>query len=153
MSPRHVVFVCWGNICRSPMAERVAEKWAADAGLTDVVFTSAGTSAEESGHPIDDRARRLLERRGYRARGHRAHRITPADVAGADLVACMEPLHVSLLRRRFPDADNLALLTDFDPGHQGESIDDPWYGPDEAFAVTLAAIERAMPGLLNWLRA
>ncbi len=55
-----VVFVCWRNICRSPMAERVAERAAADAGLTDVEFTSAATSREELGAPIDERVEAVL---------------------------------------------------------------------------------------------
>ena len=55
--PVKVVFVCWGNICRSPIAERVARRWAEEAGLTGVEFTSAATSSEEIGAPMDRRAR------------------------------------------------------------------------------------------------
>ena len=62
--PVRVVFVCWGNICRSPMAERVAEKMAADEGLTGVEFTSAATSREELGAPIDRRAETVLREHG-----------------------------------------------------------------------------------------
>ena len=75
---RHVrvVFVCWGNICRSPMAERVAERMAAEQGLTGVEFTSAATSSEELGAPIDRRAEAVLREHGYRVDGHKAHPIT-----------------------------------------------------------------------------
>ena len=64
-----VVFVCWGNICRSPMAERVAQGWAERDGLDGVGFTSAGVSREEPGNPIDPRAQRVLTRHGYRTAG------------------------------------------------------------------------------------
>jgi len=151
-APRRVVFVCWGNICRSPMAERVAQKMAPGWGLDDVVFTSGATSSEEIGHPIDPRARRVLERAGYRSGGHRAHRVTAAEVEGAELVLGMESLHLDLLRRLVPGADNLALLTDFDPDRRGQPVDDPWYGPESGFLVTLRTIEAAMPGLLRHLR-
>jgi protein-tyrosine phosphatase len=148
---RNVIFVCWGNICRSPMAERVAEKMAAAAHLDDVTFTSAGTSAEEQGNPIDPPARRTLERHGYRAAGHRAHRITADEIDQAELVVAMEPLHVNLLLRRAPDAQNIVLMSDYDPDHRGEPIDDPWGHSDQVFAATLKRIEAALPGLLATL--
>ena len=134
------------------MAERIAERMARDAGL-DAVFTSAGTSSEEVGNPIDRRAARVLQAHGYRAEGHHAHRITADEVRRADLVVAMERLHVDRIRRLVPDADNLALMTDFDSSAEpGSGIDDPWYGPDSAFEATRAEIERAMPGLLDWIR-
>jgi protein-tyrosine phosphatase len=130
------------------MAERVAERWAADAGLDGVAFASAATSDEEIGQPMDPRARRVLDRAGYRSGGHRARRITPGDIDDAELVIGMEQIHLDLMRRRAPGVDNLCLLTDFDPGHQGEPIVDPWCGGPDDFAVTLLAIEGAMPGLM-----
>lgn len=147
-----VVFVCWGNICRSPMGERVAQRWFGDAGL-DVVVTSAGVSSEEVGNPIDRRAARTLRAHGYSHAGHRARRITPTQIEEADLVLGFEPLHVERLRRTAPAASNLALVTDFDPdAAPGSGIDDPWYGDQEGFEGTLAAIEAAMPGIIARLR-
>lgn len=151
--PLRVVFVCWGNICRSPMAERVAEGWAAREGVRDVRFTSAGVSSEESGNPIDPRARRVLAERGYRTDAHRAHRITAAEIAAADLVVGLEPLHVDRILRVAPTASHVVLLTDFDPdADPGTGIDDPWYGGQEGFYDTLAQVEAAMPGLMDWVR-
>jgi len=148
-----VVFVCWGNICRSPIAERVAERAAADAGLSDVEFTSAATSREEIGAPIDPRARRVLAEHGYRTDGHSAHQITAAEIADADLVVAAEPLHVDRMLRMAPKADNLSLLSDYDPGAEpGSGLPDPWYGGDEGFEDTLAAVEAAMPGVLDEVR-
>ncbi len=151
--PVKVVFVCWGNICRSPMAERVAERRAADAGLDGVVFTSAATSREEIGAPIDPRAQRVLAAHGYRTGGHAAHQITAAEIADADLVVAAEPLHVDRMLRIAPDADNLVLLSDFDPAAEpGSGLPDPWYGGADGFEDTLAAVEAAVPGVLDEVR-
>ena len=77
-----VVFVCWGNICRSPMAERVARGWAEREGLRDVTFTSSGVSSEELGEPIDSRAQRVLSQAGYTS-GHRAHQTSAHEIRSA----------------------------------------------------------------------
>lgn len=148
-----VVFVCWGNICRSPMAERVARTLAAREGLDGVRFTSAGVSSEELGNPIDPRARAVLTAHGYDAGGHQAHRVTASEIEGADLVIGAEQLHLDRMRRLVPDADNLRLLTDFDPDAEpGSGIDDPWYGDASGFEDTLASVEAAMPGVLAAVR-
>lgn len=153
MSTVNVVFVCWGNICRSPMAERVAKGWAEREGLDDVSFTSAGTSREELGGPIDRRAQQVLAGAGYSTGGHRAHQVSAAEIRDADLVIAMEDLHLALMRRLAPDADNLALLTDFDPNAEaGSGVPDPWYGSASGFNGTLAAIEAAMPGVVARVR-
>ena len=133
------------------MAERVAEGMARDSGL-EAQFSSAGTSSEELGNPIDWRAVRVLQAHGYRTSGHRAHQITPDEIRQADLVIGLEQLHINRMLRLVPDADNLALMTDFDDeAEPGSGIEDPWYGPQSGFDQTLAAIERAMPGLLDWI--
>ena len=152
-TPLRVIFVCWGNICRSPIAERVAVREAAEAGLSDVQFTSAGTSSEELGNPMDERAASVLRRHGYSSEDHVAHQISADELADADLVVAMEDLHVLRLRRLDPDARNISLLSDFDPDAEpGSGLPDPWYGPDSAFTDTLAAVEAAMPGVLDRVR-
>lgn len=148
-----LVFVCWGNICRSPMAERVALGWAAREGLDALRISSAGVSAEELGNPIDPRAARVLRAAGYDAAGHRARRITGPEILGSDLVIGMEDHHLTRMRHLAPAATNLHLLTDFDPAAApGSGVDDPWYGPPEGFRATLAAIEAAMPGVFGRVR-
>ncbi len=152
MSAPHVVFVCWGNICRSPMAEVVAREWAERDGVA-VVFSSAGVSAEEQGNPMDDRAVAMLRRAGYPTGAHTAQRITAGQVRDADLVVGMEGIHLDRIRRLVPEAANLGLLTDFDPDAEpGAGVPDPWYGSAAGFADTLASIEAAMPGLLDRVR-
>jgi protein-tyrosine phosphatase len=151
--PIRVVFVCWGNICRSPMAERVAERAAADAGLTGVEFTSAATSREELGEPMDRRAAAVLRDRGYRADSHRAHQITEAEIESADLVIAMEDIHLTKMGEIAPGATNTSLISEYDPeAEPGSGVPDPWYGTPAGFYGTLAALEAAMPGVLDRVR-
>ncbi len=151
--PVRVVFVCWGNICRSPIAERVAEHAAAEAGLLGVRFTSAATSTEELGAAMDRRAARVLAEHGYRHADHQAHQITADEIRGADLVVAMEDIHLRKMVTIAPGADNLSLLTDYDPAAEpGSGVPDPWYGSAAGFYDTLASIEAAMPGVLDRVR-
>jgi protein-tyrosine phosphatase len=173
--PLEVIFVCTGNICRSPMAEIIAHYRAAEQGLTGVRFTSAGVSNEEQGNDLDPRARQVLTASGYIASArdrrhphppqrvhnaplypdgsHAAHRITNHELDDADLIVCLEERHRANLERRGADRDKLVLLTDFDPTAQpGDGVPDPWYGPASGFKDTQASIERAMPELFEHLR-
>ena len=148
--PVRVVFVCLGNICRSPIAERVAERAAADAGITGVEFTSAGTISEKYDDPMDHRAAAVLKEYGYRYADHRARRITEARIESADLVVAMENVHLERVLELAPDPSRVRLLTDFDPAAvPGSGVPDPWFGSDAGFYDTLTAIEAAMPGLLE----
>ena len=134
------------------MAERVAEKMAADRGLAHLTFSSAATSREELGEPMDPRASATLRRHGYRVDGHQARRVTAEDIEAADLVVAMEDIHIRKMLAISPGSTHLRLLTDFDPDAEpGAGIDDPWYGPGAGFERTLASIEAAMPGLLDHL--
>jgi len=148
--PVRVVFVCWGNICRSPIAERVAERVAADTGIDGVEFTSAATSTEELSNPMDRRAAAVLRERGYRDDDHRAHQITRDEIEGADLVIAMEDIHLRKMLAIAPGATNLSLLTDYDPAAEpGSGVPDPWYGTPAGFYGTLSTIEAAIPGVLD----
>lgn len=149
---KRIVFVCHGNICRSPMAERVARAMAAEQGL-DVEVTSAGVSDEEHGNPIDRRAAQVLREAGYDASNHRAHQVGADEIRRADLVVAAEQRHVDRMLRLVPDATNLRLVSDFDPqATPGQALPDPWYGGMDGFHDTLEVIERAMPALLDEIR-
>jgi protein-tyrosine phosphatase len=164
-----VMTVCTGNICRSPMAEIVLRDRFAAAGLGDrVVVDSSGISDEEHGNPIDPRAEAVLQAHGYLVDdGHRAHRITPSELASRDLVLPMTAQHARALRRLAagsPDAavDQVVLLRRFDPAAPvvapGEpehvlDIDDPWYGGMREFELALAQIEAAADGVLAHVRS
>ena len=153
MTDPTIVFVCWGNICRSPMAEIVARAYAERDEVTGVAFASAGVSAEEEGNPIDPRAVAALQRAGYEATDHRARRIAADEAKDASLLIGMEQIHLDRMRQLVPGLDDLYLLNDFNPdADPGEEMADPWYGPDEAFDDTLKAIEAAMPEIIKRAR-
>ncbi|MEA5155893.1 low molecular weight protein-tyrosine-phosphatase [Raineyella sp.] len=148
-----VVFLCLGNICRSPMGERVALSHVRDTPWADLVrATSAGASGEEEGNPMDPRARAVLDRHGYDAlTPHVAHRITDAEARRADLVVAAERRHLDALTRRGLDLSGGrgVLLTSYVPGARpGSPLPDPWYGPAAAFEETLTVLEAAMPAFL-----
>jgi protein-tyrosine phosphatase len=135
------------------MAERVAERAAADAGITGVEFASAGTISEEFDDPMDRRAAAVLKEHGYRYSDHQARRVTAAQIESADLVVAMEPSHLRSVLALAPERRNVRLLTDFDPAAvPGAGVPDPWFGSSDGFYDTLAAIESAMPGLLERIR-
>ncbi len=144
-----LVFVCWGNICRSPIGERVARSMAAQRGV-DLDVSSFGLSAENNGSPIDGRAVVVLQQGGYDTDDHRARQIRREDIEAADLVVAVEPYQVDKLRSMAPETDNVRLLNDFNPDiGPGTPLIDPWYGDDDGFHDTLADVEAAMPGILD----
>ncbi|SHE25149.1 low molecular weight phosphotyrosine protein phosphatase [Actinomyces glycerinitolerans] len=175
-----VVMVCTGNICRSAMAEVVLldRLLAADVptgGPGSVVVTSAGVSDEESGNPMDPRARRILTESGYgvgadpaaRATAaaiaeHAAHRIADAELRRADLILAMTSAHRRVLRRRSErlgvDPARIRMFREYDPtaaaGTPGApehaanlDVPDPWYGTMADFVDTLAVVERVSDAL------
>lgn len=153
MSQPIVCFVCWGNICRSPMAKVIADARADYDDLRGVQFTSAGVSAEEQGHPMDPRAVAVLRDNGYVPGPHTAHKITADEIRGASMLIGMEPLHLARIKQIVPDAENLYLMSDFDPSAEpGSGIDDPWYGDDSDFQTALDQIKAAMPEVIRRAR-
>ncbi|GAB3150770.1 low molecular weight protein-tyrosine-phosphatase [Microbacterium neimengense] len=155
-SPFRVVFVCTGNICRSPMAEIVFRWFAESVGLGDrVVSTSAGTGDWHVGEPADPRTVEALERHGYDGRHHRARQFEFADYERNDLVIALDRSHERNLRawaRSENDSDKVVLLRAFDP-QPDDSLDvpDPYYAGPEAFDEVLAMIESACRALFRQL--
>ena len=153
MSQPVVCFVCWGNICRSPMAKVIADARAEYDELHGVQFTSAGVSAEEQGHPMDPRAVAVLRDNGYVPGPHIARKITADEIRGASMLIGMEPLHLARIRQLVPEVENLYLMSDFDPSAEpGSGIDDPWYGDDADFQTALDQIKSAMPEVIRRAR-
>lgn len=162
-APYRVSVVCWGNICRSPMAEFVLRDAFGRAGLDGrVVVDSRGTSTEERGNPMDRRAIAALARHGIPDTGflaHRARQFRADDFDTHDLVLAADHVHDDILRRRARDESDAAkvrLLRSFDPsavatGRLG--MDDPWYGTDDDFDVTFAEIVAASPGVVEFVRS
>jgi protein-tyrosine phosphatase len=158
-----VVIVCWGNICRSPMAEFVLRQAFEDAGLADrVSISSAGTSTEELGRPMDRRTIAVLHRNDVRDSGFRDKRAIQFKAHSfdeADLVLTADHVHERILRERSRDEqdhDKIRMLRSFDPdavvaGTLG--MDDPWYGDDADFDITYAEIVAAAPGIVEHVRS
>ncbi len=153
--PYRVIFVCMGNICRSPMAQAVLRQKLADAQMSDaVVVDSAGTGAWHVGDPADRRTRQALARRGY-PDGHVARVFDPQWFAERDLVIALDLDNQRALRRMAPDrpsADAVRLLREFDPDADSLEVPDPYYGGAPDFDVALDQVETACDGLVDHLR-
>ncbi|GGG04830.1 putative low molecular weight protein-tyrosine-phosphatase [Rhodococcoides trifolii] len=149
-SELHVTFVCTGNICRSPMADKIFADAIAREGLSDRVrVTSAGTGSWHVGDGADPRTVAELEANGYPSE-HRA-RTLDDDILAADLVVALDTGHRrDLLRAGVPE-ERLALLRSFDPDADSESVDDPYYGDAQDFETVRVQVEAAVPGLLAWV--
>lgn len=154
MPETRILFVCTGNICRSPTAEAVFLQRARQRGL-DVVADSAGTSAEEAGNPPDARAGLTAAARGYRLPERRARQIRAADFTRFDRLLAMTTGHLRTLRARAPvDATaRLQLFLDYAPEAGLTDVPDPWYGGAADYEVALDLIEAGVDGLIQDLLA
>ena len=151
-----VLFVCTGNICRSPTAEGVFLHRAAERGLAGrVAADSAGTSSEEHGNPPDPRARRAADARGYALPDRRARRIAGTDFDEFDLILAMDRGHLARLERIAPDhaRERLRLFMDYAGDGMPKDVPDPWYGGAADFEHALDLIEAGVDGLLDALTA
>ncbi|MEO7269037.1 MAG: low molecular weight protein-tyrosine-phosphatase [Knoellia sp.] len=152
--------VCTGNICRSPMGEWLLREAFEDAGL-DVEVASAGTSAEETGNPMDSRTVAVMRRNGHLDLGwdgHRAQRFTAEHFADLDLVLAADSGHKRTLLRLAPTEEDRAkvrLVRSFDPESAASDdldMDDPWWGDDASFDQTYAEVRAAVPGIVEMIR-
>ena len=138
-----VLFVCHGNICRSPMAEFVLKDMAAKAGVSQKFhIASAATSRDELGSPVYPPARRELNRHGIRCDGHYARQITRQDLAEYDRIYYMDSYNRRNLTRMFPDYPSFLPFLDRD-------VADPWYSGD--FTQTWADVQEGCQRILEEL--
>ena len=127
----NILFVCHGNICRSPMAEFVMKKEAEKAGRsTDFYVESAAVSSEEIGNPVYPPARRLLAAHGIDCSGKTARRIRPEDYEKFDLIIGMDNSNMVRLRRFFPEDQEGKIVRLLDLTDAPGEVDDPWYSGD-----------------------
>ena len=147
---RKILFVCHGNICRSPMAEFVMKDMVRKAGLeNEIRISSAGTSAEELGNPVYSPVRRLLKEHGIDCAGKTARRMIPGDYGAYDLLIGMDEANLRNMRRLCggdPEGKIHRLLEY--AGRQGE-VADPWYTRD--FEATWRDVNDGCRGLLDLL--
>jgi protein-tyrosine phosphatase len=153
--PFRVIFVCTGNICRSPMAEVVFRDLADRQGLgARVVSRSAGTGDWHLGERADDRTLDALTRRGYDGSLHRAKQFTFTSFAENDLVVALDRTHERILRewaRTEDEEGKVTLLRSFDRDADGMDVPDPYYADTEMFDGVLGMIETASRGLFRQL--
>jgi len=156
VAPFRVVFVCAGNICRSPMADVVFRTLVTRAGLAGhVASSSAGTEDWHVGERADPRTLLALEHQGLDGSRHRARPFTAASFDQNDLVVALDRISDQELRacaRHDGDAVKIVLLSSFDAASRGEpDIPDPYYGDEPMFDAVLGMIERACRALFRQL--
>ena len=151
-----VLFVCMGNICRSPTAEGVFRKCVEDAGLADDVFIdSAGTHAYHQGEPPDRRAREAAGRRGVTLDGQAARRVVETDFERFDFIIAMDRLNrETLIDRAEPEShEKIRLMLEYASVPAEDDVPDPYYGGTAGFERVLDLVEDAAEGLLAQVRA
>jgi protein-tyrosine phosphatase len=154
-----ILFVCLGNICRSPTAEGTMRALVRDAGLDDQIeIDSAGTGAWHVGSSPDERATAAAAGRGIALDGV-ARRVTATDFDDLDLLIAMDSANLRDLRALAASDEQRAkvrLLREFDPSADGSrdlDVPDPYYGPGDGFERVLDMVDAACRGLLAQIRA
>ena len=149
-----ILFVCLGNICRSPLAEGALRAEAERRGL-DLHAESAGTGNWHAGEPPDPRAIVAAWRQGVDISGQRARQVQLEDFHAFDLIVALDRQNLRDLRAMSPAGApaRLSLLLDHAPGREGQDVADPWYGDAAGFDVTWDEVALAVRGLADWIEA
>lgn len=148
-----VLFVCLGNICRSPSAEAVFKKKAEDNSL-DIQFDSAGTAGYHNGTPPDKRSQGVGVERGYDFKGLKCRKIQEQDFEKFDYILGMDKQNVENLLAICPEEfqHKVALFMSFEDSDE-EEVPDPYYGGKRGFEYVLDLIEQGADGLIKHLKA
>jgi protein-tyrosine phosphatase len=148
-----VLFVCWGNICRSPLAQGVFEDVLRREELDDEVFVdSAGTGSWHVGSPPDDRAQRSASARGLDLSAQRARRISADDCEEFDYVLTMDEQTYRTVASLCRGSAVVRPFLDFAPHSPEREVPDPYYGGPDGFEHVLDLVEEASEGLLKDIR-
>lgn len=150
-----VLFVCTGNICRSPTAEGVFKRFVVEAGLEErIASDSAGTHGYHIGEPPDPRTQDAASRRGYDLSALRARQVSRDDFVEFNYVLAMDQANLLALQRLCPPqhSSRLKLFMEFGADSAVREVPDPYYGGVQGFERVLDLVEQASQGLLNHLR-
>jgi protein-tyrosine phosphatase len=156
MAEISVLFICSGNLCRSPTAQGVFEHRVTQAGLGEKVFIdSAGTHGFHVGSQPDDRAQRAARQRGFDLSRQRSRRVAQADFVNFDYLIGMDHDNIRALREVCPPAhhDKLSLFMWFVATADVEEVPDPYYGGTRGFERVLDLVEQASDALLEHVRS
>jgi protein-tyrosine phosphatase len=153
MSPPAVLFVCLGNICRSPLAEAAFRARAEAAGLK-ASADSAGTGGWHAGEPPDRRAQAITRRRGIDIAGYRARQVEPDDFTRFSHIFALDEANLASLRQIAPPeaSAQLSLLLDVVDGLEGQPVADPYYGGIDGFERTWSQVDAAAAALVKRLQ-
>ena len=155
MTPYSVLFVCMGNICRSPTAHGVFQHRIDALGLAHFVnVDSAGTHNYHPGSPPDERSQKHAYKRGYDLSGLRARQIKDSDFDAFDLILAMDWDNLALVQAQCPSQHQRKVrrLTEFCLTHESPVVPDPYYGGANGFNDVLDLVEDACEGLLRHVR-
>ena len=158
MEPRpvRILFVCMGNICRSPAGEGVLAKMVADTGLADrIQIDSAGTLDFHTGNRADSRMRAAASQRGYDLTS-RARQVRPADLEDFDLILTMDEdnrRNVLALATTAAQRERVRPFCSFCTDHDETEVPDPYYGGPRGFEIVLDLLEDGCEGVLKWAQA
>jgi protein-tyrosine phosphatase len=148
-----ILFVCLGNICRSPLAEAALREEAAKAGIA-LHIDSAGTGDWHIGHPPDRRAVAVAHKNGVDISHLRARQVRPEDFHRFDHIVALDVQNLADLQAMRPEdaKAELSLLLDHVEGRRGEAVADPYYGQDSGFDLTWADVTAGARGLIEKIR-
>jgi len=148
-----VLFVCMGNICRSPTAEAVVREFARRAAVLALEVDSAGTHGYHAGDAPDERSIVAARRRGFELSALRARLVEATDFERFDLVLAMDSAVLERLRELAPERHHgrLRLFLEFAPGLGRQDVPDPYYGGEAGFEEVLDLVEEGARGLLEAL--
>lgn len=146
-----VLFVCMGNICRSPMAEGVFTRKAGQLGLTKhLLIDSAGTHDYHIGASPDQRAQQTMAAAGYDISNLRGRQVCASDFEKFDYVLAMDEHNLALLQRMAgTNLHKVQLFLNFSKQFTGKTVPDPYYGGQQGFEQVLVMVEDAAEGLLS----